>query len=67
MKTTVRVENARCDRCSNAVHKDIGTLNGIFGVSIDIANGTVTVDHTDEVSREAIVKHLADIGFTVVD
>ncbi|NLO71656.1 MAG: heavy-metal-associated domain-containing protein [Porphyromonadaceae bacterium] len=41
----------------------IGELQGVFGAEVDFVNGRISVNHTDEVSREDISKKLEEIGF----
>ncbi len=64
MKTTIKLESANRGCCFNSTHKEIGELTGIFGVNINTANNTITVDHTDEVSKEEIIKRLKEIGYS---
>ena len=63
MKTTIKVENIRCGGCSNSIHKALASVTGIFGVEVDIANSTITVEHTDEVSRKQITDKLLSLGY----
>lgn len=67
MTTTIRLENANRGCCFNSTHKEIGELTGVFGVNIDTANNTITIEHTDEVSREEIVEKLRKIGYTPIE
>ena len=63
MKTTIKLKSTNRGCCINVTHKEIGELTGIFGISIDTTNNTVTVDHTDEVTKEEIVIKLREIGY----
>ena len=67
MKTTIKLTNANRGCCFNSTYKEIGELTGVFGVNIDTANNTITVDHTDEVTKEEIIKRLKEIGYTPVE
>lgn len=67
MKTTVKLQSTNRGCCFNSTYKEIGSLNGIFGVSIDTTNNTITVDHTDEVSRETIIQKLREMGYLPID
>lgn len=63
MKTTIQVENIRCGGCSNSIHKALAGLKGAFGVEVDIPGGKITVDHTDELTREDIARKLLAMGY----
>lgn len=63
MKTTIIVDNIRCGGCSNSIHKSLASLTGVFGVEVNIPKSTITVDHTDEVSREDIARKLLSMGY----
>lgn len=63
MKTSVKVENLRCSGCGASIKKGVSELSGVYSVNIDIANKVIDVEHTDEVSREAIVRKLLSMGY----
>lgn len=67
MKTTIKLENANRGCCFNSTHKELGELNGIFGVNIDTENSSITVEHTDEVIREEIIEKLKEMGYLPID
>jgi len=53
--------------CTNQSLKSLGTLRGVFGAEIDRVNGMITVNHTDEVSKEEIADRLNELGYDVSD
>lgn len=63
MKTTIKVDNIRCGSCANSIHKAMGALPGVFGISVDMVSGHVTADHTDEVSAAQLERKLASMGY----
>ena len=63
MKTTIKVINIKCGGCANSIHKSLATLTGVFGVNVDIESGAITVEHTDEVTRENIAAKLLSMGY----
>lgn len=65
MKTTIEVENLKCGGCANSIHKSLGTLNGVYGVDINMISGKVTVDHTEEVDGRQITDKLLSLGYPV--
>lgn len=63
MKTTIEVENIKCGGCANSIRKELGTIQGVFTVEVDIVNGTIVAEHTDEVDREQIAAKLLKMGY----
>ena len=49
--------------CNNEVLKQLGQLQGVFGAEIDRIDGRIEVNHTDEISREAISLKLDELGW----
>lgn len=63
MKTTIEVENIKCGGCANSIRRELGTIQGVFTVEVDIVNGTIVAEHTDEVDREHIAAKLLKMGY----
>lgn len=63
MKTTIKVVNIKCGGCANSIHKSLASLTGVFGVSVNLESGEITVDHTDEVSRQQLAAKLHAMGY----
>lgn len=63
MKTTVIVENIKCGGCANSIRRSLGALRGVFGAEVDLTAGAITVEHTDEVTREQIAAKLLSLGY----
>lgn len=63
MKTTIKIMNVKNDSCSNTIHKSLASITGVFGVKVDREAREITVEHTDEVSREKLVEKLLSIGY----
>jgi copper chaperone len=53
---TFQVPDISCDHCKNAIEGEVGTLDGVDTVEVDVAARRVTVDGaaTDEAIRTAI-------------
>lgn len=56
MENTYVVPDISCDHCKNAIEGEVGQLDGIERVDVDVAGRTVHVvgDVTDEQVRAAI-------------
>jgi copper chaperone CopZ len=42
-ETVYRVKGMTCGHCVNAVSEEVGKLEGVTGVRVDLATGAVTV------------------------
>ncbi len=63
MKTIIKVKNIHCTGCSRAIGKEIGIIPGVYGINVDLANKTISVDHTEEVTENKLTKILEHIGY----
>jgi len=63
MYSTFQVSKSQCMTCNNEVLKQLGTLRGVFGAEMDRIDGSIVVNHTDEISREAIGRKLDELGW----
>ncbi|MDO9152891.1 MAG: hypothetical protein Q7U47_04150 [Paludibacter sp.] len=63
MYSTFFVSKSQCMTCDNQVLKTLGTLRGVFGAEMERIEGRITVNHTDEVSREQISETLNSLGW----
>lgn len=63
---SLNVEGMSCSHCENAVKKNVGALNGVSSVAVDLQNKKVMVDFDPEkVSIETIKDTIEDQGYTV--
>lgn len=63
MYSTFYVSKSQCMTCNNEVLKTLGTLQGVFGTEMDRIDGKITVNHTDEVTRQQIAETLDGLGW----
>ena len=62
MKHIIEVENIKCHGCANTITKQLGKLDGVADVSVDIASGQVHVEaHEDH--RDQLVAALQANGY----
>lgn len=61
--TTVTAPDIVCGGCANAIKNAFGKVEGVGQVDVDVETKKVSVQHTDEISRERIVEVLDDAGF----
>ena len=64
MNSKFNISTTECFTCNNELLKTLGTLRGVFGAEIDRIDGTIHVNHTDEVSTDEISATFAKLGIT---
>ena len=66
--TTERFEvpGVSCQHCINAITKEVSALPGVQRVQVALDNKTVTVDHGEQVSTEAIIAAINEAGYDEV-
>lgn len=65
MRTTVIIENLRCDDCRKTVVLAIEKFKGISNYDIDITNGSLSFDYESHNIMEGLRFHLSEIGHPV--
>ncbi|MGQ9482612.1 heavy-metal-associated domain-containing protein [Chloroflexus sp.] len=58
-----RVPGVSCQHCVQAVRKEVGALQGVSRVEVDLTNEIVTVVHDDEVDITDIVSAIKEAGY----
>lgn len=62
MNWTVIVENIKCGGCARSISSGLGAIEGVSGVTVDVARGSVSFSAGDE-GREAAVRRLKEMGY----
>jgi copper chaperone len=62
MKRTVTVENIRCGGCARTISRGLEAINGVSGVTVDVARGGVSFT-ADDAAHEAAVRRLREMGY----
>jgi copper ion binding protein len=66
---TVNVSGMTCQHCVHSVTEEVGAIDGVTGVAVDLnAGGTsvVTVTADAPVTDEALAAAIAEAGYAVV-
>ncbi len=63
--TSYTVEGMTCEHCVNAVRTEVGGIDGIHDVQVDLRTGTVTVTG-DQPPVDLVHAAIAEAGFRVV-
>ena len=63
--TTITVDGMTCGHCVNAVQTEVGKLDGVTGVSVDLASGQVSVVSESAPYPEALRAAVVEAGYEV--
>lgn len=62
-----RVPGVSCGHCVNAVTKEVSALAGVQQVQVALDSKIVTVQHSEDVSADAIIAAIKEAGYDEVD
>jgi copper chaperone len=63
--TTIGVEGMTCGHCVNAVQTEVGKLEGVTDVHVDLASGNVTIVADREPAAEELRAAVEEAGYEV--
>jgi copper chaperone len=63
--TTYTVTGMTCGHCVSSVREEIGKIDGVTGVDVDLASGAVRVDSTAPLADADIVAAVDEAGYEV--
>lgn len=66
METVYTVKGMTCGHCVSAVSSEIGKLDGVNGVTVDLATGAVTVTSAAPLAVEAVAAAVEEAGYELV-
>ena len=64
--TTFAVTGMTCGHCVRSVKGELGKLDGVTDVAVDLKNGTVNVTSSNELDRDAIETAIDEAGYQYV-
>lgn len=56
------VDNIKCGGCVNSIQRQLSTIDGVNAVTVDVAEGRVTVDAASELT-DTVRQALARLGY----
>jgi copper chaperone len=65
--TEYKVKGMTCGHCVSAVTEEVGGVEGVTGVKVDLASGVVTVSSTAPLDDRAVRAAVDEAGYEVVD
>jgi copper ion binding protein len=64
--TTVSVRGMTCSHCERAITQEVGRVDGVHDVRVDLAAGTVTVTVDRPVDRAEIAAAVDEAGYALI-
>ncbi|NUU23124.1 MAG: heavy-metal-associated domain-containing protein [Streptomycetaceae bacterium] len=65
--STYTVTGMTCGHCVSSVQGEVGKVDGVTSVDVDLASGRVTVSADGAVDDAAVVAAVAEAGYEVVE
>ncbi len=65
MRTTVTIQNLKCEGCKNAIQKRMQQIVGISKVEIDVDSCSVSFDYRSHNAMEGLRAELTDLGYPI--
>ncbi len=61
-----RVPDVSCQHCINAITEEVSALPGVQRVQVALDEKTVTVEHSEQVTTDAIIAAINEAGYDEV-
>ncbi len=65
MKTTVSIQNLKCNGCESTIAKKLHTLKGIKNIAVNIQDCTVSFSYDTKDGIETVQKELTKLGYPI--
>jgi copper chaperone len=63
--TTITVDGMTCGHCENAVQTEVGKLDGVTDVAVDLATGQVTISAETAPDAGALREAVEEAGYEI--
>jgi len=63
METVYTVTGMTCSHCVNAVSEEIGKIDGVSAVQVDLGSGSVTVTSAAPLDQAAVAAAVDEAGY----
>lgn len=67
MQTTYTVSGMTCGHCVNSVQSEVGQIDGVTDVQVDLANSAVTVTSDQPLDETAVRAAVDEAGYELVN
>jgi copper ion binding protein len=65
--TQYKVKGMTCGHCVSAVSAEVGAIDGVTDVKVDLASGLVTVASTTPLDEQAVRDAVDEAGYEIVN
>lgn len=65
IETSYTVTGMTCEHCVRSVTEEVGAIDGVTEVSVDLPTGAVTVHSSDTVDETAVRAAVEEAGYQV--
>ncbi|MBW0270933.1 cation-transporting ATPase [Nocardia sp. MH4] len=65
--TTYTVTGMTCGHCVSSVKQEIGKIDGVTSVDVDLASGLVKVDSTNELTESEVAAAVDEAGYALAE
>jgi copper chaperone len=62
-ETTYTVTGMTCDHCASSVREEVGAVDGVTEVAVDVPTGKVTVTSDKEITADAVRAAVEEAGY----
>lgn len=66
MRTTLEIQNLKCEGCGNTILKNLSEIEGIDQIHLDVDASTVTFEHQQASQTQDVRKVLSGLGYPAV-
>ncbi|MEU8003565.1 cation transporter [Catellatospora sp. NPDC049111] len=66
METVYTVKGMTCGHCVSSVSAEVGRIDGVTGVRIDLTTGAVAVTSTEPLARAAVAAAVDEAGYELI-
>lgn len=66
ISTQYTVKGMTCGHCVSSVGTEVGRIDGVTGVDVDLASGVITVTSTTAIDDAAVRAAVDEAGYEVV-
>jgi copper chaperone CopZ len=67
MTLVMRVPDMSCGHCKVTVEKALLAVDGVNSASVDLVGKSVSIEHADSVSEDALRGAVRDAGYSVAE
>jgi copper chaperone len=65
ISSTYTVDGMTCGHCVGAVTRELGTLEGVAGVTVQLATGRVVVESAEHLDEDAVRAAIDEAGYVL--